>query len=199
MSLENLRCRVADGHHRGLTLQEIGNEVGVTRERVRQVLNVMGLKMAGQQERRYASAISGRSSELAEAFLRLRNTDLVANETGIEAAQVTRFVEREIPDAKVLAKSHNPRSPIYTDSEYLDCLRKAAAELDSPMGQAKYRAWSAGRNLPDGRHWPGPQGIMIRFGSWREALLKAGLPARPSMGGTGWFDYDDFRKGVASA
>ncbi len=199
MDPDELRVRVADGYHRGLTLQEIGDEVGVTRERVRQVFSVLGLKIAGRQERRYATAVSGRSAELVESFLRLRNVKLVADETGIEEALVGRFVDRQIPDSKVLSKSRNAKTPQYSDEEYLECLRLAARELSSPMGHAKYGEWVADRNLPDGRRWPGPQGMMIRFGSWRETLLKAGLPANPSAGGQSWYDVDDFRNGVASA
>jgi hypothetical protein len=78
-------------------------------------------------------------------------------------------------------------------------LRIAAAELDSPLAVAVYGRWSGGRLLDDGRPWPGPQAAMLRFGGWRRALARAGLPANPRSGPSAVFDLEDAVDAVARA
>jgi len=41
------------------------------------------------------------------------------------------------------------------------------------------------------RAWPGPQGMMLRFGSWRNTLARAGLPANPTAGPDPRFELSD--------
>lgn len=191
--------QVVDGYRRGLTLQRIADEVGVSRERVRQILAAKRLGMEGRRERRYQSAIAGRSAELIRRFLNLFDIEAVAQETGIDAALVSRFIDESVPDAKALLKKPEAKRPVYSDGEYLECLREAAGELPQPMTHTEYALWTRGRALPDGRRWPGPQGVMIRFGSWRNALLQAGLMAAPSSRLPVQHDPDDFVQAVASA
>jgi hypothetical protein len=62
----------------------------------------------------------------------------------------------------------------------LNCLREANAALGGVLTTAAYDAYARGRTLADGRPFPTHQTEHLRFGSWREALERAGLPANAS-------------------
>ena len=131
-------------------------------------------------ERRYLAAVRGREAEIVEAFQRLRNDAAAAGQLGIRKHHVRRLVDARVPDAALLRRPRRTPSPRYSDQDLVAALREAALSLASPMGHDAYRRWARGRDR-DGRPWPGTQVAMRRFGGWRRALARAGLPT--SRGG----------------
>lgn len=193
------RGRIIDLYNAGSTYDEIGREFNVTRERVRQLLNQYGVELRPRADRRYESAFPARAEEVEALFLHLRDDDAVADATGLEASIVRRFANECIPDPDVLRRRPKRRSARYSDDELVACLRTAATELENPLAHARYAEWSRGRSLDGERPWPGPQGMMLRFGSWRNTLARAGLPANPSAGPDPRFELSDAVDAMARA
>ena len=68
----------------------------------------------------------------------------------------------------------------YSDEELLEILREANTELGGILTTSAYDELAKRHHFLDGRPWPTHQTHFLRFGSWREALLTAGLAANPS-------------------
>ena len=168
----------------GLTLEQIGQELLVTRERVRQLLNLLGLPQQGRSTRRVVWLSNQHGDEIVEGFLRLRDDAKLAAELGHRTNEVRAVVDALVPDVRVLRRRPYTSQPNYVDSELIDSLQAAAAALPSPLSHDDYNEW-AGRNpMPDGRLRPTHQTMALRWGSWRAALKKAELPTRPRLGPT---------------
>jgi len=190
---------VTDLYERGATLEEIGRSLNVSRERARQLLNQYGIERTPRADRLYNAAFPARAPEVEALFLQLRDDVAVSERTGIDVAAVGRWVDGHIPDPDVLRRRRKPGSEHYSDEEFVACLRVGAKELGSPMAHATYADWSRGRMLDADRAWPGPQGMMLRFGSWRNTLARAGLPANPTAGPDPRFELSDAVDAMAQA
>jgi hypothetical protein len=129
----------------------------------------------------------------------LRSDEAVAVHTGIDVVSVHRFVNETVPDPDVLRRKRKSRADHYSDEEFVEALQVAARELANPMAHYAYAEWTRGRMLDDERPWPGPQGMMLRFGSWRRALARAGLPANPTGGPDPRFELSDAVDGMVEA
>jgi hypothetical protein len=68
----------------------------------------------------------------------------------------------------------------YSREELIECLREASEELGGVLSTWAYTDLARTRHFADGRPWPTHQTHSLRFGSWRSALLEAGLEANPS-------------------
>lgn len=176
---------------RGATLQEIGDRIGLTKERVRQLIDQYGIEKRTRAQRLYAASFPARAEEVEALFLELRSDAEVAAATGIPLASVKQFVNSVIPDPGVLRRKKRQRFVRYTDEEFVECLRSGERALGAPLSHAAYAEWTRGRTLADGRPWPGPQGMMLRFGSWRNTLARAGLAANPTAGPDPQFELSD--------
>jgi hypothetical protein len=197
---EPSRCAdLADLYGAGKTYEEIGRKLGVTRQRVDQLLDDCGIARTPRQERLQRSVATERGDELEALFLELRDDAAVASRTGVPAPLVRHIVDERIPDADVLRGARRRRGAIYRDEDLVRALQAAARELSTPFAHSTYANWSRGRTLADGRPWPGPQAAMLRFGGWRAALARSGLPANPSAGPERRWDLQDGIDGVVTA
>jgi len=187
--------QVIDLYDGGATLEQIGRRLGVTRERARQLVKDLAdagaITKRSRTERLYGVTFPARSEEVEALFLHLRDDGAVAARTGIDKALVRRFVDETIPDPDVLRRKRKARCDRYSDEEIVRCLRAAACHLPAPMAYDAYTQWSRGRMLDERRPWPGPQGMMLRFGCWRTVLTHAGLPSHTTAGPDARFDLDD--------
>jgi hypothetical protein len=192
------RVRLTELYERGLSCREIGRRLGISREWVRLLLARYEIPAVPISERRYLAAVRGREAEIAEAFLRLRNDAEVAGQLGLRERHVRRLVSAEVPDAALLRRPRRTPGPRYSDQDLIAALREAAPSLASPMGHDAYRRWARGRDR-DGRPWPGTQVAMRRFGGWRRALLRAGLPTNRGGGPPTTYSLDDVIAAIAAA
>lgn len=193
------RERITRLYESGATYDEIGRTEDITKERVRQLLEQYGIPKRRRADRLYDTAFPARADEVEALLLELRDDEAVAARTEIDPATVRRFVDKTIPDAAVLRRRRKAGTDHYSDDEFIACLRAGAQNLSSPMAHAAYAAWSRDRRLDDGRPWPGPQGMMLRFGSWRSTLARAGLPANPTAGPDPKFEMTDAVNAIVEA
>lgn len=128
-----------------MTLAQIGDILGITREYVRQLL-------------------SFHSEYDSIQYLE------VEREQRRMASQRAYEKRKQINSAKMRnAQSHRPR---LTDDQHIANLRRAYTELE-PIGSMsiqEFAVWARANNVP------GPQTIIMRFGSWTNGLRQAGLP-----------------------
>jgi hypothetical protein len=68
----------------------------------------------------------------------------------------------------------------YDDDELLQILREASEVVGGILTASAYDRFARDRAFADGRPYPTHQTHSHRFGSWRKALLGAGLCANPS-------------------
>lgn len=169
----------------GATLEEIGHEFGLTRERVRQVMRRSGhdpasLKAASARARRERT-IAAHEVEIRARLAGGQSPQEVAGSLGVPLGLVRSIdsLTSDYAEKRRLTRSR-PGGVKYTDSEVLDCLRVANLDLGGVLTSSEYGNVSADRTLSDGRPWPGNQTATLRFGTWRAALEAAGLQSNPS-------------------
>jgi hypothetical protein len=165
----------------GATLAEAGQAFGVTRERARQLFKEAGFKVRTPAE---AAAIKralvhGRASEIVTAFNRLRDVDRVAAELSVPKAAVREVLDAHLSETE-RRSSWKQMPKKYADDELVDFLRRASVALGGVLTAAEYDKYAKGRTTDDGRSWPTHQTAFKRFGSWRAALMSAGLAANPT-------------------
>lgn len=160
----------------GETLQEIGDDYGLTRERIRQVINTetpwsttsisaarsRALEEQAEAERaavlQWSDANVGASIEQASEQLKL-DVEVVRTHLGRHRIR-HELVEKKAPEGRSL-------------DNLLDDLRRFYAETGE-TSSAAYSRWAKDAGVP------GHQTIAIRFGSWNDAAARAGIKdARP--------------------
>jgi DNA-binding CsgD family transcriptional regulator len=192
------RVRLASLYGQGLANREIAAELGISKERVRQLLLRYEIPIVPVRERRYLAAVEGREAEVVAEFLRLRSDAAVARRLGLQEQHVRRLIDARVPEADVLRRKKRSHRPLYTDQELITALQEAALDLPSPMGYQAFKDWVAGRQR-SGLPWPGPQVVLLRFGGWRRALVRAGLPVNRGGGPHATYDLQDVVAAIAAA
>jgi DNA-binding CsgD family transcriptional regulator len=171
---------IVDLRKQGLTLDEIGQRVNLTRERVRQVLrrDALGLSIGAiKQEREVLRAndqfmeqrkVFGVITENWSTYSQLTFSDL-ARVLGIDESKLKKSISR-IQYAYLQANQESPHAQVWTDEQCIQSL-KDAATFEFPLTVLKYR------RLIDSGTLKGPTVAMFwhRFGSWVNACELAGV------------------------
>lgn len=180
----------------GKTLDEVGQEFGVTRERVRQLMTKHGGPDAA--EVRQVQAERERAAELAhaaslDAAIRSvlgaagpQTVEDVAAQTGIGNADVARFWPRDLAHLKLWGVS-NAESR-WSDDDILDAIKEASA-YEFPLTTSAYRDLVAVGQIKG----PSLPRIGQRYGSWTAACQAAGVTAGRTMRNnyeSRWSDQD---------
>jgi len=178
-------ARMADAYVAGATLQGIGEEHSLSRERVRQILRDAGYELnelkakAKQARRRRMRREQGPA--IREMLALGRTPNEVASALGVPVDLVKRIDANDPSYARtrkvVRRKSYAVK---YTEDDVVGCLQEANAALGGILTTAAYDNYARERTLDDGRLWPTHQTAFLRFGSWVAALEHAGLPANAS-------------------
>jgi hypothetical protein len=178
----------------GLTLHEVGEDYGLSRERVRQLFARAGLQTRSILETAQLKreADRARADEIVEAFRRTKDVAVVAGELEIGRATIVEVLRAELPPRERVAVRSRPGPPPvtvppgarrwYSDAELIAFLREAGAAVGATLSGKAYDAFARRRRTSDGRRWPTKQTAMSRFGSWRAAVQAAGLDTHPSSG-----------------
>ena len=187
-----------DRYLEGRTLQEVGDEFGITRERVRQVFVAAGYHSRRRGERRALreSEDDLRFEEVVAAYREIGDLDETAERVGMSVGRVRGVLARQNVDLRAYRRGRAGGWQQYGDDELLDCVRSAAADPNNLSGRGiltgqGYERVRRGRRLADGRPWPSAQSVAARFGSWRAALERLGLPSNPPSPVAGMRRYDE--------
>jgi hypothetical protein len=162
-------------------LEEVGMRFGVTRERVRQVFREAGISTRSSAEThtlRRDRLVPQRGKEICASFSVSKDIDDVARRLKIPRAIVKEIVETHCPPPE---RRRGPRaiSLRYPTDELIAFLREASTTVQGALSASVYGKYAKERRTSDGRLWPTYQTYVKRFGSWRGALLEAGLPTKP--------------------
>jgi hypothetical protein len=172
-------------YNTGASLAEVAERFGLTRERVRQLFGAHHLPTRSTAEtaalRRKLLMNDHRQQifDLIDAGVAPRD---IAERLAIPP-QLVREALHDDPSRRRLAAfrrttKKRPKQR-YTSDELIECLRTASVELGGVLTTADYTGLARTRAFPDGRPWPTHQTPVLRFGSWRAALQRAGLEANP--------------------
>jgi len=170
----------------GATLQEVGEQYGISRERVRQILKANDYPVRSVKETAalHRAGEHAMAAQIETLHRQLGDPREVANRLGVTYAtvqEILRAQEAATPQpASTRRRKLGRTQNRYTDEELLECIETASKKLGGVLTAKAYTAFIRGRSLSDGRPWPGHQCMQLRFGSWRATLHRAGLRANPA-------------------
>lgn len=172
---------MCDRRAAGETLEEIGKRYGLSRERVRQIIETVGGPTGSEVKDLRAKRQAKQVAEDAARLRKLmhqnpgRTRAELAELSGIPANRIGELLGE---DARFLVTVKGSRER-FSDEDIFRALRDAAALLDKPLSNVRYATVAAevgGPSVPR---------IMQRFGTWLNACEAAGVRA----GGQGRGNY----------
>jgi Mor family transcriptional regulator len=164
----------------GRTLEAIGGQYNLSRERVRQIVKRSGIETYGKSVSAYRRWVSTQGEEVNATFTRTRSVaDTIAAHPEVPHAWVKRLLR---PRHHESIRGRRPSPKIWEDQSIFAALH--AASRDGIVTAASYSRWRREGNTIDGRTPPTSTLITWRFGSWRDAVEKAGLQAGRSSRST---------------
>lgn len=195
-------------YEQGVSLHAVGERFGTSTELTRLIFARAGLKSRTREETSTLKrkADLQRAEETADAivdrFSRVKDLSLTASELEISEQKVRSVLRDRLSEHEYRAAiPKQEREPRYTEAELIGFLQKASAEITEPLSMAFYEKFADSQRAAEGRPWPNHQTYGNRFGSWREALLRAGLSANATTPAAGVrvFDADQCIDAVRGA
>jgi hypothetical protein len=166
---------------RGETLNGIAQAHGVTRERVRQILDREGVDpgaAAGVRRALTIEAAEAHHDEVVHAFRRGDSTDQIARDLNIGHAAIRALLDDAVTPTDRAHRRANRRSAggnsQFSDEDLIAAVREVGDRYGRTPTTAEYSRAAAGGMLPSAPL------IQARLG-WREAVLRAGLTPRRSV------------------
>jgi hypothetical protein len=185
----------------GKTLDEIGAQFGVTRERVRQILERLGSKLSpnfkyGNRDLLEVIEDSNRQMRFmelqyrADELSKLRDgiIEIVKKSPGISYSEISELMNQDIDAIESATGRDVSRfiEPVERHFEFdrwsdddLIAILIEASDFASPLSSTEYKDLVDGGFI-DG---PGPQTIAKRFGTWNQACRLAGVEYLDSVRG----------------
>jgi hypothetical protein len=154
----------------GFTLEEIGNCIGVTRERVRQINDQLNGPTRDQVDKIRLERYKNQIIKVLRANPFLDRKQL-ADELGIGAPALKKYLGHSYH--KIANSHHKEAKKRYSNEELIAILQAAAKDIDGNL--------SAGTFVQNGGS-PTIAVFLTRFGSWNEACLAAGITAIEGRG-----------------
>jgi hypothetical protein len=161
----------------GLTLEQVGKQFGLTRERVRQIFCEAGLSTRSTRETRALRSkhvLDECGEEIKAAFKLSHDVEAVARRFGLPISVALEFIKAQFPHTWERRVPRAPQ-PKYPTEELIQLIQTAADAVGGELREASYCRYAAGRSTADGRSWPSSATIIARFGSWSRALVAAGM------------------------
>jgi hypothetical protein len=163
----------------GATLAEVGRRFDLSRQRVQQIFREADLPTRSITETHTLrhERLLERSDEVAAAYAECKDPERVARTLGVPRAFVNEIAAARFPVPRRRPRRRGPAKRKYSIEEMIVFLQEAAGSASGRLGLREYRDYAEGRQTDDGRSWPSIHTYTARFGSWRKALIAAGLPA----------------------
>lgn len=181
----------------GATLEQVGEQFGLTRERVRQILKAQGYPVRSVKETAalHRAGEYSMAEEIVSLYREIEDPREVANRLGVTHTTVQEVLRSEAVTNPLPASTRRRKfgstQKRYTDAELIDCIQTASKKLGGVLTTSAYSDFIKGRSLSDGRPWPSHQCMFLRFGSWRATLERAGLRANPASAIAGQRLFED--------
>ena len=170
--IKNRDQYIIDMRYDGHTLQEIGNSVGLTRERIRQIVQIENGPSTQTVGKIRLAKYKKEIIEIVKHNPEFDRTKL-ATELEISLVVLKKFLGQEIKRLAIRQKTNDKR---YSDSELLDILRSSKPNAAGILTAAAFKK-NGGK--------PTIAVFITRFGSWENACNLAGMKA-----GRGRSSYD---------
>lgn len=166
----------------GQTLAEIGERHGITRERVRQLLEKQGVNRRSTTESatvRNRAIRSQNTEEIKSVYRQYGNlADTVKACKGKVPASIVKEVVSEMPESERAKYRNRPtKTRTFDDESMRSALAKAAGS--GVVTISAYREW---RDTPEGAGSPSVPLLIMRYGSWKQARAAAGLDSSSASG-----------------
>lgn len=169
---------IVERYQSGATLEVIGEEFGVTRERIRQILDRAGVDRRSRSsyfDAEYEQFVATHAATITTSFDVLRSiSGVIAAHPDLSPASIRRYLQPRINE---VVKA-NPQDKVWSDDALLDVLRAAAAGRTS-LTIPQYNRWRDSGVRIDGKRPPTIAVITWRFGTWRDAVTRAGFTVNP--------------------
>lgn len=158
----------------GLSMSEVGRRFGISRERVRQILQKQGVQsrsIGGQNSKKYENWVAEHGDEINKSFDELRSINkVVAAHPEMSAGWIRRLLT---PRRKETI--HSSGVPRYWTNERIISVLRSAAGHDHKLTVPMYNKWRESGVKVEGRTPPTFTLVVWRFGSWRNGVESAGL------------------------
>lgn len=186
------RASISHMYEKGATLQQVGDKFGISRERVRQVVKDAGTN-------RGAGGTSQMKRERVIAAIDIDQV-LVLYRSGLNVRKIAKRMRKPINCIQTVLDKHSDpldkrrrqsisgrgNAQTFTDEEAIAAIQEAARmNGSSSLGYVRYD------RLAVEHGWPRAQIVMIRFGTWGEAVTAAGLTPNKSVSWLGKRSYTD--------
>lgn len=180
----------------GQTLAEIGERHGITRERVRQLLEKQGVSRRSTTESatiRNRTARDTHAEYIWACYRKYGNiTDTVKACADKAPASVVKAVIAELtPMERLEHRNRSVKERVFDDAALRGALVKASD--DGATTITAYREW---RDSPAGDGSPSSALLIMRYGSWRKAREAAGLETSTKSGRSKSFTDTDIYAAV---
>lgn len=180
-------ARMVALRHEGFTLQDIGEESGITRERVRQITSRFDSYVTDQSSKEWAvDAVTQVIRRLGVTGVLPRNTDLEAYHPNLVRALMTHFLRvPKIPMGKkdrielamqLGLEPHESDYPRWTQEKVIQKVREVAQQLGQPDLMPKQKDMEILDEF-------GLRAIIQRFGGQRKVAELAGLKPQGQLTG----------------
>lgn len=168
--------RICELYETGLNLEEIAKLMGITRERIRQILESQNVRRRTTKELAQSARkkfLDKHGIDIDKAFEEMRSVKAVEKKFeslhSVPAVWIRDYLEPRRNEAVYWTTA----SKRWSDSELIDML-KEASEGSGTLSAKKYLRWRKDHNF-NGKRPPTHTAIGWRFESWRNAVEKAGL------------------------
>ena len=165
---------VATRYMAGATMAEIGKDIGVTRERVRQILDQQGVKRRSRSsahQNTVSKIVAANKDVINGSFNKEMNIKAVVSQyKGVIPAHIIRDVlsprknEQNLPQNRGAVR-------MFQDEQIIAAIQEA--EIAGATSTQSYSKWRKTESL-SGRKLPSVATITVRYGTWSTARKKAG-------------------------
>lgn len=179
---------MASYYGQGATLDQVGLAFGLSRERIRQILNDVGVELR-RSTPRLLSVTGEQRNEVTNLRRQRMSIEEIAQAAELPVATTAQILEAEMPslDFKRYAPERSGNhDPLFAREHLIAALQACAAAIGPAYGCAKYDRW----RKASGEAWPSGVLITTRLG-WNAARSEAGLPVKDTPKGFGERVFSD--------
>lgn len=181
------RQKMIARHNEGLTLGEIGDEFGVTRERVRQIFvqeGVLNRNYRSKKSRDEDKRLAALKPDMLAAYREQGSADRTAQMFGTTAERLMKVIGDSVTELDMrMTKANMNRTSQFRAEDYEMHMKRALAlQSDGYLSAEKYEAYARAT-----KGAPSHQTVMKWYGTWRSALQQTlGMECLPSGASRGF-------------